>query len=62
MLEELGGTRELALPVALAEAEADDLHRERLPREWFPSAGSEITGSCAVGVSRWGKSDRRSLR
>ncbi len=26
MLEELGGTRELALPVALAEAEADDLH------------------------------------
>src|SRR6202021_3617451 len=26
MLEELGGTRELALPVAHAEAEADDLH------------------------------------
>jgi hypothetical protein len=26
MLEELGGTRELALPVALAEAESDDLH------------------------------------
>ena len=26
MLEELGGTQELALPVANAEAEADDLH------------------------------------
>jgi hypothetical protein len=26
MLEELGGTKELALPVAHAEAEADDLH------------------------------------
>jgi hypothetical protein len=26
MLEQLGGTQELALPVALAEAEADDLH------------------------------------
>jgi len=57
MLEELGGTRELALPVALAEAEADDLHRERLPREWFPSAGSEINRQLCSGVSRWGKSD-----
>jgi len=35
MLEQLGRTQELALPVAGTEVEADDLHPEKLPKEWF---------------------------